>query len=149
MQVRRLQVSKRPASSGAESPTLVTPRVRRVAIAIAGFSVLIFGVALIVVPIPGTSIVVIPLGLAILAREFRWARRLLGWSTAAVKRVWAGVRRLFAAVSGRHVTFLPLRAFTRGPRLAYSSGCHIFSEIRRKVRWRRTSPVASGSQRRW
>ena len=67
--------------------------VRRVAIATAGFLVLIFGVALLVVPVPGTSVVVIPLGLAILAREFTWARRLLVWSAATVTRLWAGVRR--------------------------------------------------------
>ena len=70
---------------------------RRVAIAIAGFSVLICGAALLVVPVPGTSLVVFPLGLAILAREFQWAQRLLDWSTAAARRMWAGVRRLFGA----------------------------------------------------
>ena len=68
---------------------------RRVAIAVAGFTVLILGVALVVVPVPGTSVVVVPIGLAILAREFHWARRLLDWSSAALRRTWAGVRRLF------------------------------------------------------
>jgi CBS domain containing-hemolysin-like protein len=68
---------------------------RRAAVAVAGFSVLTFGVALLVVPVPGTSVVIFPLGLAILAREFRWAQRLLDWSIAAVRRTWAGVRRLF------------------------------------------------------
>ena len=77
----------------------------RVAIAIAGFSVLICGAALLVVPVPGTSIIVFPLGLAILAREFRWAQRLLDWSTAAGRRIWAGVRRLFG---GRPVVPSPL-----------------------------------------
>lgn len=67
---------------------------RRVAIAVAGFTVLVFGVALLVVPVPGTSVVVIPLGLAILAREFQWARRLLDWSTAVARRTWTGVRQL-------------------------------------------------------
>jgi len=69
--------------------------VRRAATGIAGFSVLLFGVALLVVPVPGTTLVVFPLGLAILAREFHWARRLLDWSTAAVRRIWTAVRRLF------------------------------------------------------
>lgn len=74
---------------------LATPLgVRRAAIAVVGFSVLLLGVALLVVPIPGTSVIVIPLGLAILSREFAWARRLRGWSTAAVRRTWASVRRL-------------------------------------------------------
>jgi len=78
-----------------QPPNAATPGLRRVAIAIAGFSVLIFGVALLVVPIPGTTLVIFPLGLSILAREFRWARRLLDWLTATVKRAWTGVRRRF------------------------------------------------------
>jgi uncharacterized protein (TIGR02611 family) len=82
-------------SPGAQPASFATGRLRRVAIAIAGFSVLILGVALLVVPIPGTSVVVIPLGLAILARQFRWARALLDWSTAAVRRAWAGARHVF------------------------------------------------------
>jgi uncharacterized protein (TIGR02611 family) len=70
---------------------------RRIAIAIAGFSVLLLGVALLVVPVPGTTVVVFPFGLAILAREFQWAQRLLDWSISAVRRTWAWVRRLFGA----------------------------------------------------
>jgi uncharacterized protein (TIGR02611 family) len=50
-------------------------RLRRVIIAVIGFTVLLIGVALVV--LPGPAIVVIPLGLAILATEFVWARRLL------------------------------------------------------------------------
>jgi uncharacterized protein (TIGR02611 family) len=42
---------------------------------VAGFTVLIVGVAMIV--LPGPAVVVIPLGLAILATEFVWARTLL------------------------------------------------------------------------
>ncbi len=58
-------------------PTAGTPlRVaRKVVVAVIGTTVLAFGVALIV--LPGPAIVVIPLGLAILATEFLWARRLL------------------------------------------------------------------------
>jgi tellurite resistance protein TerC len=48
---------------------------RKVAVAVVGASVLAFGIVLIV--LPGPAIVVIPLGLAILATEFLWARRLL------------------------------------------------------------------------
>jgi tellurite resistance protein TerC len=40
-----------------------------------GFTVLLAGVAMTV--LPGPAIVVIPAGLAILATEFLWARRLL------------------------------------------------------------------------
>ena len=48
---------------------------RRVVVVIAGFSILIVGIAMIV--LPGPAIVVIPIGLAILATEFAWARKLL------------------------------------------------------------------------
>jgi hypothetical protein len=48
---------------------------RKIVVAVVGFSVLAFGVALIV--LPGPAVVVIPLGLAILGKEFPWARRLL------------------------------------------------------------------------
>ena len=48
---------------------------RKVAVAVIGTTVLAFGIALIV--LPGPAFIVIPLGLAILATEFLWARRLL------------------------------------------------------------------------
>ena len=48
---------------------------RRVVIGVIGFSVVLVGVAMMV--LPGPAIVVIPAGLAILATEFAWARRLL------------------------------------------------------------------------
>ena len=50
-------------------------KVRRLVIAVLGFTVLLIGVAMIVTP--GPSTIVIVLGLAILATEFIWARRLL------------------------------------------------------------------------
>jgi tellurite resistance protein TerC len=48
---------------------------RRVVIGIIGFTVLLIGVALLV--LPGPAFIVIPAGLAILAIEFAWARRWL------------------------------------------------------------------------
>lgn len=48
---------------------------RRLLITLLGFSVLLIGLAMIV--LPGPSIVVIPLGLAILGTEFLWARKML------------------------------------------------------------------------
>ena len=59
---------------------------RKVAVAVIGASVLAFGVSLIV--LPGPAFVVIPLGLAILATEFLWARRLL-------RRVREGATSIF------------------------------------------------------
>lgn len=48
---------------------------RRIAVSIVGGSVLLFGIALIV--LPGPALVVIPVGLAILGLEFAWARQWL------------------------------------------------------------------------
>ena len=42
---------------------------------VVGFTVLSVGIAMMV--LPGPAVVVIPLGLAILATQFVWARRLL------------------------------------------------------------------------
>ena len=50
-------------------------RARRIVILIVGMTVLLFGIALIV--LPGPAIAVIPIGLAILATEYAWARRWL------------------------------------------------------------------------
>jgi len=48
---------------------------RRVAVLVIGTSVVLVGIALLV--LPGPAFVVIPAGLAILSLEFVWARRLL------------------------------------------------------------------------
>lgn len=48
---------------------------RRIIIGAVGSTVLIIGILMIV--LPGPSVLVIPLGLAILATEFLWARLLL------------------------------------------------------------------------
>ena len=50
-------------------------QVRRMIIIVVGFTVLLIGIALIV--LPGPAVLVIPVGLSILAAEFVWARRLL------------------------------------------------------------------------
>ncbi len=50
-------------------------RARRLVKIVIGFTLLILGIVLIV--LPGPAIVVIPLALAILAGEFVWARKLL------------------------------------------------------------------------
>jgi uncharacterized protein (TIGR02611 family) len=48
---------------------------KRIVIAIVGFTVLLLGVVMII--LPGPAFIIIPLGLAILATEFVWAERLL------------------------------------------------------------------------
>jgi tellurite resistance protein TerC len=60
---------------------------RRIGIAIAGGTVLLIGIVMIF--LPGPSIIVIPMGLAILALEFSWAKRLL----VRVKRIISRLKR--------------------------------------------------------
>ncbi len=50
-------------------------QVKRILVAIFGSTILLIGIAMIV--LPGPAVLVIPLGLAILATEFLWARKLL------------------------------------------------------------------------
>jgi tellurite resistance protein TerC len=50
-------------------------QIKRIIIGITGITVLLIGIALIV--LPGPAFIVIPAGLAILATEFVWARTLL------------------------------------------------------------------------
>ncbi len=66
-------------------------RIRRLVVAVIGGTVLLLGAAMIV--LPGPAFVMIPAGLAILATEFLWARRLL-------RRVNDRVRRQLDRASG-------------------------------------------------
>jgi uncharacterized protein (TIGR02611 family) len=50
-------------------------KLKRLIVAVIGMTVLVIGIAMIV--LPGPAILVIPLGLGILATEFAWASRLL------------------------------------------------------------------------
>ena len=63
------------------------PRVRKLIVAVIGITVVLFGLALTV--LPGPAVLVVPLGLAILATEFAWARRLIRRGGA----VWGHARR--------------------------------------------------------
>ena len=65
-------------------------RVRRLIVAVVGFTVLLIGLAMIV--LPGPAVVVIPIGLAILATEFVWARRLLRRMKTEAERLTSKVR---------------------------------------------------------
>jgi hypothetical protein len=64
---------------------------RKVAVLMVGTIVLIVGVALIV--LPGPAFLVIPAGLAILATEFAWARRLLQYAKDRARRILERARR--------------------------------------------------------
>ena len=50
-------------------------KIKKIFIAIIGFTILIIGISMIL--LPGPAIIVIPIGLAILATEFVWAKLLL------------------------------------------------------------------------
>jgi len=50
-------------------------RVKRLIVIIIGFTVMLLGILMIV--LPGPAIIVIPLGLGILSTEFVWAKKLL------------------------------------------------------------------------
>lgn len=51
------------------------PVIRKLIYSVLGITVLLIGIAMIV--LPGPAVVVIPLGLAILAGEYAWARRII------------------------------------------------------------------------
>ncbi|MEO7166372.1 MAG: PGPGW domain-containing protein [Chthoniobacterales bacterium] len=70
------------------------PRTRKLIVAVIGTTVLLFGLTLIV--LPGPAVVVVPLGLALLATEFAWARRLVRRGGVA----WGRARRRPKAKSG-------------------------------------------------
>jgi tellurite resistance protein TerC len=62
----------------------VAAPVRKLIVGIIGGTVLLIGVALIV--LPGPAFIVIPIGLAILATEFAWARRTVTKAKAMVAK---------------------------------------------------------------
>jgi hypothetical protein len=61
------------------------PRLRRFLIGAIGFSVVLIGLVMIV--LPGPAFIMVPLGVAILASEFAWARRVWRRGTILVSRV--------------------------------------------------------------
>ncbi|NWF89848.1 MAG: PGPGW domain-containing protein [Ignavibacteriaceae bacterium] len=54
---------------------LTLKSIKKLIVAVIGFTILIIGVIMIV--LPGPAFIVIPLGLAILATEFVWAKKWL------------------------------------------------------------------------
>lgn len=69
---------------------------RRIIVAVIGFTVLLVGVAMIV--LPGPAFIVIPLGLAILATEFVWAEVLLKKAKAYFEK---GKDRVLRTATGK------------------------------------------------
>ncbi len=64
------------------------PRVKKAVVAVIGVTVLLFGVVMIV--LPGPAVLVIPVGFAILASEFAWARRVIRRGKLFVGRIRRG-----------------------------------------------------------
>jgi tellurite resistance protein TerC len=62
--------------------------VRRVIVSVVGATVLLIGIALLV--LPGPAFIVIPVGLAILATEYAWARRWLKKARLIASNVVSG-----------------------------------------------------------
>ena len=80
----------------ARSEEVIAPRAyryaRRLVVALVGGTIVVAGLVMLVTP--GPAMVLIPAGLAILALEFAWARRLLKRSRRAVAELGVrGVRR--------------------------------------------------------
>ncbi len=61
------------------------PLVRKVIVGVIGGTIVLIGVAMIL--LPGPAVIVIPLGLGILASEFVWARRVVARGKFFLKRV--------------------------------------------------------------
>lgn len=59
-------------------------KIKRMLVAVTGFTILFIGILLIL--LPGPAFIFIPLGLAILATEFLWARKLLEKVKAYIKK---------------------------------------------------------------
>ncbi len=62
---------------------------RKIIVAVTGITVILAGFAMIV--LPGPALLVIPAGLAILATEFVWARRLLRKARGKVAAIRSGI----------------------------------------------------------
>ena len=61
----------------------------RVGVTLVGAAVIVGGIILL--PLPGPGWLIIFAGLGILATEYMWAKRLLGWLRSLVGRWWAWV----------------------------------------------------------
>jgi uncharacterized protein (TIGR02611 family) len=61
---------------------------KRLVVVVIGFTILAVGIAMIV--LPGPAVVVIPVGLALLATEFIWAKKLLDAVKERIERMRNG-----------------------------------------------------------
>ena len=61
---------------------------RKLVVAVIGLTVLLIGIVMMVAP--GPAFIVVPCGLAILATEFVWAKRLLDYAKRRVRELTQG-----------------------------------------------------------
>jgi uncharacterized protein (TIGR02611 family) len=73
--------------------------VRKVAVTVLGAGILVAGIVMLV--LPGPAFIFIPLGLAILATEFRWAKRWLTSIRRFAHRRFGRSRFAFSAPAGQ------------------------------------------------
>lgn len=66
-------------------------QIRRAIVTLIGFTVILVGIAMLV--LPGPAMLVIPLGLGILATEFLWARRWLEKMKQKAKKIKNGLQK--------------------------------------------------------
>jgi uncharacterized protein (TIGR02611 family) len=74
-------------------------RLRKLVVGVLGVSIVIIGAAMLL--LPGPAVIVIPAGLALLATEFAWARRLLRRVKKKINAVYPGNAR-DQSVPGAH-----------------------------------------------
>jgi hypothetical protein len=71
------------------------PAIRKIVVAVIGGTIVLVGLALLL--LPGPAVIVIPIGLVILASEFAWARRVLRRGKTTVEKARRGRwRELFS-----------------------------------------------------
>ena len=73
-----------PFRSAAAGFKLVPSPLRKVIVAVIGGTVLLIGVAMVI--LPGPAVLVIPIGLGILASEFAWARHAVQRARAMIAK---------------------------------------------------------------
>ena len=64
------------------------PALRRLIVGVVGGTLLLIGIALVV--LPGPAFIVIPMGLALLASEFAWARRAIRRAKVMIEKARRG-----------------------------------------------------------
>jgi hypothetical protein len=94
---------------------------RRAAIAVAGFTILALGVAMLVTPGPGWLVIFV--GLSLLGLEFVWARRLLKRFKDAGRGLGNAISRKQASEQERDSAADGPRASHSGPRTGRADGC--------------------------